>query len=401
VTVVDFTEFLSPKRDAVHDYAAPLPSEVDTEQTQSTRIQRRLQDRDEDKNAIGRQRDSFFLGPQNAGSNDHRPWYREPLEREQEEEKEFVPNFDSTDPFQEKGLVGVLQFLNKSNLWGKRELFSSFEVEMIEGFGECLLGYILHGLEQERSLQRLGKGLREGKEREDNAMRRARRRIVSDRLKRRREEDEAFKLWTIEHLLRDAVNDGDRWQILGWSLSISTITGDIAEAHLIVQEAAMGGGDNYAAMMQGKLANPRGGAPRGSLGSLPTVTDRDGKGGSNFFENAGRTSKSAERSSMTAHTVLSTDSEGGWIGEMEEEAGQDMFDDQLESMGGDSMWAAMMGGNVQPRPSTMIDDDADEQYCTAAKNASSERSGVRWNPITQQLEACGVEGDDGGWASAL
>jgi len=109
---------------------------------------------------------------------------------------DIPPNYDSTRKDQKTGLVGVLQFMHKGELWAsKRELFTAADVERAQRLAKCLVGYIVQGLDQEESVRVFADLLVKRSERIANERRMAARRVIQAELKQREADELAFKLW--------------------------------------------------------------------------------------------------------------------------------------------------------------------------------------------------------------
>jgi len=305
----------------------------------------------------------------------------------------ITPNFNSTDSNQEQGLVGMLQFVNKSHLWGKKELFSSYEVEMMEGFAEGMIGYIIHALNHEACLRRCAAKVQryyEGLARE--ARREGRKRIV-EALAKRHEEEEEFRLWTFECLLQEAVRKKRQWHIFAWTLGIAHhfYEGDISEPVLVAQEA------------------------------LQELAAEDKVDSSRTMSIDSRTIRT-----MSIHSTDTWSTKGRpSLPQIQpddititKEQKRHNFDSQLAELGGDSMWAAMMGGNVESAMTNLAgsvlapdDEPDDEDYFAAGKMAAKTRgmsTSARWNPFTKRVEQMTFmdnsddEDDEAGaWAAVL
>ena len=113
-----------------------------------------------------------------------------------------------------------MQLMNKSEIWGKAEIFSSDDLERAEDFAKILVGYIVQGMEHEENLRLFGEALALREEwgwRQKN--RQVRTQIAHD-MRQRDADEAAFRRWVLNSNLMHAQQAKDKWQIMAWTLAL-------------------------------------------------------------------------------------------------------------------------------------------------------------------------------------
>jgi len=238
------------------------------------------------------------------------------------EKQDGLACFDSEDETQNRGFIGVLQFVNRSALWSKKEYFSNTDKDAGGHFSKCLAGYMYAACMREVEFKKFAERLEEYDVLKQIEVRRKHRLEMIAKLKKRKEEEEAFKKHYISELCTASLKDKSmKWQSMVWRLSLGEEQSVILmNSVLNMKEIEDLGIINVASMMgnQNEL--------------VPTdESHRKDEEEGGRWENMGGFWVKVAGEELDAY---------------EDEIKQNDFQEQLDMMGGEDAWAALMGGNA-------------------------------------------------------
>ena len=123
------------------------------------------------------------------------------------EEGSVLPNFNIHKK-QRRSLFGMLQFINKTNLWKrKKEFFSKHDESYRDGFSQCLRSFFVTGARLEQGLERLYQGMDEKLRRIQREKRVKRLKEMQVMLSKRKRSDSERKLQLVQELYVEAVGN--------------------------------------------------------------------------------------------------------------------------------------------------------------------------------------------------